>query len=107
MSPRSLYNPIRTSDMMRRRRADGAAAHDAVGDGAAEAHGGAVDAAGAEQMAAGAEQMAAGAGQMAAASAGQMAAASAVQDRRWLALSRWQLALCLCVCTHPSSTGHG
>ena len=27
--------------------------------------------------------------------------------RRWLALSRWQLALCLCVCTHPSSTGHG
>ena len=27
MSPKSLYNPIRTSDMMRRRRADGAAAH--------------------------------------------------------------------------------
>ena len=50
MSPRSLHNPIRTSDMMRRQRADGAAAQDAVGDGAAEAHGGAVDAAAAESV---------------------------------------------------------
>ena len=70
MSPKSLYNPIRTSDMMRRRRADGTAAHDAVADGAAEAHGGAVDAAGAEQMAAGAEQMDGGS---------------------WRGRSRWQL----------------